>query len=39
MKESIKEISLKLKEVMDPNDVFLAQCKEDERKGVVEFSQ
>ena len=37
MKESIKEISLKLKEVMDPNDVFLAQCKEDERKGVVDL--
>lgn len=37
MKESIKEISLKLKEVTDPNDAFLAQCKEDKRKGVVDL--
>lgn len=34
---SIKEISLKLKEITDPDDVFLKQCKEDHRKGVVDL--
>ena len=35
MKISIKEISLKLQEITDPDDVFLTQCQNDDRKGVV----
>ena len=37
MKSSIKEISLKIKDITDPEDLFLKQCKEDDRKGVVEL--
>ena len=37
MNSSIKEISLKLKEITDPDDVFLRECKEDGRKGVVDL--
>jgi ribonuclease HII len=37
MKESIKDISIKLKEVTNPDDAFLTQCKEDERKGVIDL--
>ena len=38
MNSSIKEISLKLKEITDPDDVFLRrECKEDGRKGVADL--
>lgn len=37
MKLSIKEISAKLKEITDPGDTFLTECKKDERKGVVDL--
>ena len=37
MKMSIKEISLQLKAVTEPDDLFLTQCQNDERKGVVEL--
>lgn len=37
MKMSIKEISIKLKQVTDPDDLFLIQCQNDDRKGVVEL--
>ena len=37
MKMSIKEISIKLKEVTDPDNLLLIQCQNDDRKGVVEL--
>ena len=37
MKMSIKEISLQLKAVTEPDDLFLTQCQNDDRKGVVEL--
>ena len=37
MKMSIKEISIKLKEISNPDDLFLTECQNDDRKGVVEL--
>lgn len=37
MNSSIKEISMRLQEVKEPNDEFLKQCQEDRRKGVLEL--
>ncbi len=37
MKTSIKEVSLKLQEITNPDDSFLTECQNDDRKGVVEL--
>ena len=37
MKWSIKEVSIKLQEISNPNDLFLTECQNDGRKGVVEL--
>lgn len=37
MKMSIREISIKLKKITDPEDLFLTQCQNDDRKGVIEL--
>ena len=34
---SIKEIAVKLKEIKNPEDLFLQECREDERKGVIDL--
>lgn len=35
-KSSIKDISLQIKEITNPDDLFLKQCQADERKGVID---